>query len=335
MHFLKIPFKPQFLGTKKSTKALKTLSRMCCVFCFCFCIQPLWAWNHIWTVDTTWGQEVEVQLDPYYSALGFVSSLSTQAVPRMTLAPEQGMYLQLLQGMWQPDQILAEFSVNPLPVIGVGLRSHSPDFYAASEVGGTHLVRSLTTGFPEPWAQSLFLGKVLHFQDSAQNPVGRGYAGFLFSWGLDHLAYNRWVDAPWIEGEIKLKGTWIHGSEEAGYSYAIGAKEHFHGQITDLLRFAIRRSHVDRQYKGWSWTKNADLEWRIDLDRDKALEFWDHWFTTGVRYSFLWGKKWPQKHGVLSLGLGLAWEVRSGYGPHLAEESAEGWGLILRPNWVF
>lgn len=303
---------------------------------FLLVAQP-WAWNSYVTVDSSRGIEAEFQLDPYYSAADLVFSLDRGPVTRLHLEGEQTVYPYLLKHFFDFRTALVEGSVYPFPVAGVAIRSNYKGFYQDAQLSdGVNLVRSLTSGFPEPWAQSVFLGSIVHLTDARDSVVGRGYAGLLASWGLTHIAWNQYVGSPWIELEAKLKGSYIKGPEEASWSFAVGAKEHWDDRIVDLLRLSIKRSRTDRDAGlGFSLVRNTYLELRGDLDRSQVLAPWRHWRSMLVHGSGVVGKKWPVSLGVWVLDLGLNWQSSAGYRGDLALQSGSGWSLIVRPNFEF
>lgn len=295
------------------------------------------AWNGYYPIDTVRGIDAEIQLDPYYSAADLVFSLNQSSVEHLRLEGEETIYPYLIKNFFNFRDLLIEGSVYPFPWLGAMIYENKPQWYQNAQMSpGLNLVRTLSMGFPEPWAQSFFLGNVVNIVNSSDSVIGRGYAGVLASWGLTHIAWNRFVSSPWVELESKLKGSYQYGPKELSYSFGVGYKEHWNSDIVDLLRLSLKRSRTDKDVgRSWSIIENSFIEIRGDLDRSQAFDFWNHWKTVITHASGIVGKKWPVKSGVWILDLGLSYDGSSGYKGSLALEDAPGWTVIIRPNFEF
>lgn len=283
--------------------------------------------------------ETEIYLDPYYAAANIAGSITGEPIPKYQLKEEEGIYKILFLNSWKLSYGLAEVSLNPMPILGVTLKSQTPSFYRGAEFSqGFNLVEALTTGFPDPGALSFFLGNIASFTDSTGTQrTGSGYSGFLVNLGNYHIRRNDLIADYWVEALYKLKGSNVVEDLELSWSFSLGYKEHFNRGIIDELKFSIKRERTDKKYAGWSLIKNAEIEYLVILNRDKALRFWDYWDETAIRYFLLYGKKFPIKSGkyVLTIGLGVAREIESGYRGALAEDRDQEWTFLLRPNFSF
>jgi len=103
--------------------------------------------------------EIMWELDPYYSNVSANIPLTSKPIPTITSDNEAVIYQELIKGSLIPRYMLFEASVYPLPVLGTHLKRRSPDLYSRGRIEGTNvnLIDSVTAGFQEPWAVSVFL----------------------------------------------------------------------------------------------------------------------------------------------------------------------------------
>ena len=102
----------------------------------------------------------EYELDAYYSNISWTKGFHNQEVPVVQNLKELDIYKQILKNSLQPDFIMFEASINPMPILGVYLK----DVWYAGEDSrkiDAQLVQAVTTGFEEPYALSVFAGRVL------------------------------------------------------------------------------------------------------------------------------------------------------------------------------
>ncbi|MCB9495869.1 MAG: hypothetical protein H6686_03175 [Fibrobacteria bacterium] len=283
-----------------------------------------------WMPDSSGRTQAELWLDPYYSAVNATRSLVEAPIPRLDTRAEGGVYWWLMRRLPFPRDVLVEASLNPLPVGGWALRKFDPGTWEAARVGEVNLVESVTRGFPEPWALSLFLGNVVNLvsQSDTTRVNGVGYSGLLVSWGAWHLVENRMVRDDWFESEIKLKGDDIQSRRKLTWSYRLGWREHLHPGIHDALYLSISRRRTDFDASGLDPFRNASIEGRIDFDRADLPR------PSPLRMSLLLGKKFPVPSGAwaFSLSAGVLHEARTGYDGDLAHAAPRRWTLLLRPN---
>lgn len=284
-----------------------------------------------WDQDTSRCMQYEVWLDPYYTAANVTRTLSDEPIPRLDTEEEGGVYWWLMRRLPFPRDVLLEASVNPLPVGGWVLRRSAPGAWKDATVGDANLVEAATTGFPEPWAVSVFLGNVVNLVsgDDSARIHGIGYSGFLLSWGAWHLMENRMVRDDWFEGEIKLKGDDVRRSErKLGWSFRLGWREHLNPDVHDALYAAISRKRTDFNVSGLDPFRNSSLETRIDFDRADLPAL------SPLRWGAVAGKTFPARNGkwAFTLAVGATRELRTGYDGDLRQRAPRGWSLVLRPN---
>jgi len=323
------------------------INSSCPFFIFCIAILAIWApgFGKSFTIplDTIQDRELEIDLDPYYSALDLIFSIDSNPIPKFDPNEEMGTYSYLFWNMAKPRFGLLEISFNPLPFSGAMIHDHSSSVYRKADFGDGSVngINALTTGFPEPWAVSYFLGNVVDLMqsDTAAQSYGRGFGGALLSLGNYHIVSNHFVEDYWAEGELKLKGTISNPSRHMSWSFRVGGKVHSHPEIYNTLYFSIKRDRVDlKEPSGWTLKtliiRNSEVEARADIRIPRDVQLWNYF----TRFSLLAGKKWPSASGnwAFSLGIGAQLDLKSGYRGELdATVPKQLWSLMLRPNVIF
>ena len=299
-----------------------------------FILTESYSYEKTFQLDDAGRHEFSFDLDQYYTNVAYVFSLTDKAIPKETYANEQQLYAYLLRNIYIPRYAVLEASIYPLPIAGVYIKEHT-DWHEKGQVtDNINVVKSITAGFPEPWALSLFLGNVVDFvkDDNSFDSVGKGYSGLLFSYGNRHIVDNIMVDDNWFETEIKLKGSEVRKKRDISWSYAIGYKKHNNPDIKDALYISIKRNRIDYILEGGNpilniFTKNSEQEARIDFDPEMLNK------GRITRYLFLFGKKLVVSEKLaFSLSIGALKTNASGYDGKLAQQVDEHWSLVLRPN---
>lgn len=281
---------------------------------------------------------VEVELDPYYSAVGVYNSLTGKPIPHLEVDSELEIYKELVSKFYQPRTLILEASLNPLPYAGTLIRKHQRDFYGDMQLTSNfNAVQAVTAGFEEPWALSLFLGNVVSFDTINKSFQGKrnGYSGLLLSYGNYHIKDNTLIRDNWLELEGKLKGEQILADRSLRWSFRGGAKFHESRYIADSFYVGFRRSRTDFKEKtrGSFWLHNSGIEYVSDFSQ-KKLE--------PIRHYLVVDKKFPMKNSrvAFTLGLGFVWTADKKYSGPLSS-SAHGtrtpnsFQFILRPNLEF
>lgn len=275
---------------------------------------------------------LEFEWDPYYSNVGYYISLTDSPIPEVPEDDEARVYHRLLDSAFTlPRFMLLEVSVNPLPMLGEYIKDDHPNTYENAQIGeDINLVQALTEGFEEPYAMSLFFGSVMRFVKPGEKvkTSNRGYTGYVVSFGDKHIVNNTYVDDNWLELEWKTKGDQDFKNKTLSWSLRVGVKLHDHPDILDVIYFGLRRNHFDAGSDEISWFENADIDYKIELNKD------DYGL---VQQSLFINKKWPAPFGTaksaFEFGVGFILE-NSKYRGTLEEES-EDFRLILRPNFKF
>ena len=280
----------------------------------------------------------EVELDPYYSAVGMYNSLTGKPIPHMEVRSEAEIYRELISKFYQPRTLILEASLNPLPYAGTLIRRHQPDFYKDMQwTSNFNAVRAVTAGFEEPWALSLFLGNVVSFDTIRKSFQGKrnGYSGILFDLGTHHIKDNVLIRDNWMDMEGKLKGEQILRDRSLRWSFRAGAKFHENRYIADSFYLGFRRSRTDFAEKASDsfWLHNSGFEYVSDFSQRKFEP---------LRHYLVVDKKFPFRNSraAFTLGLGFVWTANKKYSGPLSNSAAgtaapNSFQFILRPNLEF
>jgi len=282
---------------------------------------------------SAWAEEpysFEYELDPYYSNISAYFSLTNTPIPNVGERAEITIYKDMLLRSYLPRYILFEASINPLPILGVVVKSNLRDFYDWSEVSGSfNLVQSVTLGFEEPYAFSVFIGDVVNFVKPGEKTKSsnKGYMGYLVSAGNYHIKNNELIKDDWYEFEWKIKGDREFTDNSTHWSFRIGAKVHENPNITDVLYISLRRSRTDFRASPYSIFENSGFEYTYDMSSKGFAP---------VRHYFLVDKKWPLKRVKTAFSVAVGFILNKGrkYTGPLSEEE-DSFQIIVRPNIEF
>ena len=284
------------------------------------------------TAPSWWSTVIVVpDLDAYYSSLGLHIPLTDAPIPDMGTASEGEVYRQLFLNSLHPRFLLLEASVFPMPLVGVGFKKYTPEFYRAAGIGKDfNLIESVTTGFPEPYAATLFVGDIVDFVKPGEKQVGanKGYMGYLFSYSNQHIRRNTLIPDNNYELEWKLKGERNFPGEHLSWSFRIGAKLHDNPEIQNTLYLGIRRNNVSVNAPFLAWLDNSNLQMRLDFSQSEPKL---------LRQEYIIGKSYPLKkwQAALSFDVGIIWESPDLYRGQLRYLDRSGVTLVLRPNIEF
>ncbi len=236
----------------------------------------------------------------YYSDVGLFLNFSGEDAPILENVSELDIYKYLFSLTLKPKLFAVEASVNPMPVAGVLVKKHLEDLYNSLKIGEDfNLVKSVTAGFDEPYALSLFLGNMARFtneQDQEKKEANSGYMGVLLSVGTQHIWDNELVDDNWYELEWKIKGDRNIKDETLSWSFRFGVKLHDNQFISDIAYIGLRRKHIHYQRSFLSWLDNVEYIFEYQF-ANSALK--------PVEISLSIDKKIPLKKAGFSLSLGL------------------------------
>jgi len=293
-------------------------------------VVPAWAKSFTWAPDSAGRTQVELYLDPYYSAVNYTHPLSRDSIREFDSDGERALYWSLLYALPFPHDVLFEMSANPLPLAGVAIRENAPGFYRDASIRDVRIVQAVTEDYPDPWAFSVFFGNVARLVSKADSGKlhGIGYSGILASMGNRHIAGNVMVPDKWLELELKLKGEDIRASRNLSWSFRGGLILHGNDDIVDAFCLSVKRSRTDFHESGLLLLRNSSAEFRVHLAKED-LSLMD--------CQLVIGKKFPMVDGkfALTLDLGVIRQISSGYRGTLAARQSANWKLVLRPNVDF
>ncbi|MDD2364583.1 MAG: hypothetical protein PHN84_00320 [Desulfuromonadaceae bacterium] len=271
------------------------------------------------------------ELDPYYSNISLTIPLTDDPVPEVSGKNEFAIYNQLFQNSLFPRFVLLEAAVFPMPLLGVGTKKYTPEFYDAFSLGDDlNLLEAVTAGFQEPYAFSLFFGNLVDFVKEGEEKIyaNKGYMGYMFSYSNQHIKRNILIPDHNLESEWKLKGDRIFTHDKLSWSFRVGTKLHENRDISDTFYIGFRRSSLDF---------NADV---LSLFYNSSMDFrWDFSMKSGrpLRQEYTIGKKIPiaKWHVGLKLDVGFIWEHPDIYNGTLRDASESNLSAIIRPNIEF
>jgi hypothetical protein len=274
--------------------------------------------------------EWEHELDPYYTNIAYFKTLDDSPVPELGKRSEAQVYRDLFLRSYLPRFILVEASINPLPLLGVYLKSEEgASIYEDMKVTqDLNLVEVGTAGFEEPYAVSLFLGNMVKYD--AANSGGtksKGFMGYLTSYGHLHIRNHQLIDDRWVELEWKIKGDKIQSDLQLSWSFRTGFKNHDNPYVTDEYYVAIKRERLQASGDVYSWVQNGGIEFKYRVDQGTG---------STIGQQLIINKKIPLKYNgwVLSLGFGVIRDTPRKYsGPLLIDKSTT--SFVLRPSLSF
>jgi hypothetical protein len=285
------------------------------------------------TYNEDWLSKVVVvpDFDLYYTSLGLHIPLTKDPIPNLGDASESEVYRHLFFHSLNPRFLLLEASVFPMPLAGVGLKKYAPQFYRHAGSGDDfNLIESITTGFPEPYAVTIFIGDIVDFAKPGEKQLAanKGYMGYLFSYSNEHIRRNTLIPDNNYEFEWKLKGERIFRGEQLSWSFRVGAKLHDNPDIKNAVYLGIRRNNMSCSSPFLSWLDNTDLQMRLDFSQS---EF------TLLRQEYLIGKSYPIKNwqSAFKLDVGLIWESPYLYSNQLRYLDHSGITFVIRPQIEF
>ncbi|MFA7300550.1 MAG: hypothetical protein WC053_08450 [Sideroxydans sp.] len=276
--------------------------------------------------------EFVVEVDPYYSNVGYNIPLTAKPIPTITSDSEVVIYRELIKDSLIPRFMTLEASAYPMPILGTYLKTHQRGLYDSGEIGGSgiNLIESLTAGFQEPWALSAFFGNVAKLRRPGTDGGGDnyGYTGYLLNIGAKHIKNNTMIDDDWYEVEWKIKGKLDYPGRKLSWSLRGGTKVHSNPDVNDIYYLAASRSHTEVNLPFLGWLENASVETRLHfLQRDGKP----------VRAELIAGKKFPMpKFSIVpTLSAGFIWNSPDEYSGLLRDATGNRLTFILRPSFEF
>ncbi|HBA72933.1 MAG: hypothetical protein A2X82_19925 [Geobacteraceae bacterium GWC2_55_20] len=272
------------------------------------------------------------ELDPYYSEVSLHFPLTDDLIPEMSGTNEFEVYKKLLMDSLVPRFMLIEAAVFPMPLVGVALKEYQRDFYRGFNIGSgnLNLLETVTAGFQEPYAVSVFVGDMVSFVRPGEEKISsnKGYMGYMLSYSNQHIKRNTLIPDHNFEVEWKMKGERVFHEDKLSWSFRLGSKIHENQDISNTLYIGFRRSNLDFTADFLSFMNNGSIDFRWDFSaKDGRL----------LRQEYVIGKKFPIKdwHLALRLDVGVIWEDPAKYKGVLRDNDFQSVTAVLRPNIEF
>ena len=307
---------------------------------FLFINKDLFAFVKLFTIplNSEGTHEVSAELDYYYSCLNYTFALTDQPIPKQEIVYERELYFYMLKNFVFPRYVLFEVSAYPLPIAGVIVKREFRDFYDnAKATDEINWVKAVTAGYSEPYAGSILLGNVVNFvMDKSNNTTGRGFSGFMLSYGHHHIVDNIMVVDNWIETGLKIRGADYRKAHDMEWSYAMGAKFHLNPEIRNQFYLAIYRHRIDYSDSKMNpflglLVRNVEQQFRIDFSlRNMNIR-------NPSTISLSVGKHFPIGDGTVTFAfrVGAVKSFRDGYLGDLKQNIDHKWSMLIHPLIYF
>jgi hypothetical protein len=200
------------------------------------------------TSDVFAEHTIEIEWDVYYSNIGYYPSLTDRPIPEIVENDESSTYRRMFDRVFnKPRFMLIELGVCPLPYAAAYLKENHLSTYDKVSIGNFNVLQVLTAGYDEPYALSFFFGSIVRFVQPGEEKKlkSRGYNGWLFNYGDQHIVNNLLVDDDWYDLEWKIKGDKDFENKTLSWGFRVGGKVHDNQEITYVVYFGIRRVHLD------------------------------------------------------------------------------------------
>jgi hypothetical protein len=275
--------------------------------------------------------EFVYEFDPYYTNAGYNIPLTDRPIPTIESGSEAVIYRELIKDSVLPRYMTVEASLYPMPIMGTWLKTHHRGFYDSAAIGKNfNIIESLTAGFQEPWAVSVFFGNVAKLKRPGEQRIGNnyGYTGYLLSAGEKHIKNNMLVEDHWFELEWKIKGQLDYTDKKLSWSFRGGAKFHNNVEVNDVYYVALSRSNTELHSPGLDWLDNTTAEFRVHFLQESGKL---------VRAELIAGKKLPlpDKGYTPTLSAGFIWTSPYEYAGSLRSITDDTLTFVIRPSIEF
>lgn len=270
------------------------------------------------------------ELTPYYTSLGLYLTLADPIAERDG-QDELAIYQELFMNSLSPQLLLLEASAYPMPIAGTWVRRHDRKFYDDAEIDRLNVnwIESLTAGFQEPAALSVFVGSAMNFVRPGEKRLGtnKGMMGYLLSVGDRHIRENVMVPDDWYELEWKLKGDRQFSDDHLSWSFRIGTKQNSNPEIADTVYLGLKRANLDFRAPLLSFLTNSQIAVLVAATTDGLAL---------ARTELIGEKRYPMRwcNCAVAMQLGAIVEKNRQYLGSLYEEK-DHVILVLRPNLEF
>ena len=299
----------------------------------------LHAFGVVVPIDSRRQFQCEFTVTPYVASAEVVGPLDEKRIPYVKAnRREDHYYWRVLRHVLMPRFWILGLDVKPVALAGVLTKEFAPEVYETAEIRpGMNLVQSVSEGWPDPGALTLFLGDAIKVIDDDDEIAGRERAGLALAIGAGHIVNNLIYPDVWFEPSLRLTGEFISRSRDMEWNFVVGMRFHASRNVRNVLFCEILRNRIDRHYYGWHPLRNTSLEYRLDLSPARLLETGEVYGDGAVNNTLLVGKRWPVRRGrnTLGLKLGAGYQWSNGYSGRMKRASEPGWTFLMRPMFSF
>ena len=233
----------------------------------------------------------------------------------MESGQERKIYTELARRLFLPKYFLIQATLYPLAAwTSHWETSHYELFRRFKIYKGINGLRSIGSGFEEPYVLSMFLGNIVRLayfekkdKKSLTKNAGSSLAGFLFSGGNHYIYDNIYLIGRWYQAELMLIGDSQSPQQRRFWNFRIGTKIYKTNFLSNAFTLSLERNSTDFYATGFSVLKNSIFKYQAKFPFPSAEE------KTPASFQMVnFAKKIPVKilgrKAFLVLGTGVKWE---------------------------
>ncbi|MBL7093904.1 hypothetical protein ISS22_08015 [candidate division KSB1 bacterium] len=230
---------------------------------------------------------------------------------------EAYIYSDLIRRLYAPRFVLFQTTFYQFSALSSYLeKDHPKIFNRFNTYFDINIIRSIGSGFEEPYSFSLFMGNiVLLGYDSKNNndskpmkQAGSALAGFLMSSGNHQICDNIYLDDRWYQYEFMLVGDLREKNfRRISWNFRFGFKHHSNKLFRNVFLFSVERNHSTWEKTGFSFIKNSVFKYKSYVPAsfsDNPPVFVYHHFSFGKKIPI----KFLKRKIFLVLAGGIRWE---------------------------
>ena len=230
---------------------------------------------------------------------------------------ETYIYSKLIRQLYLPKFALFQTTLYQLSTLSTYLETDYPQiFNRFNTYFDLNLIRSISSGYEEPYSFSLFLGNIVllgfashkNGEQKLLKQSGSALAGFLISTGNHQICDNIYLTDRWYQYEFMLVGDLKEKNiRRILWNFRVGLKHHQNKIFRNVFLFSVKRSHSTWEKTGFSLIKNSVFRYKSYVPTsfsDNPPLFVYHCLSYGKKVLI----KLFNKKMFLVLGGGIRWE---------------------------
>ena len=290
----------------------------------------------------------QLTFDTYEPYCSFFMNLKRNNQPSIIQAGgETYIYSKLIRKLYLPKFILFQTTFYQLSALSTYLETDHPQlFNRFNTYFDLNLMRSIGSGYEEPYSFSLFFGNIVllgyvsttNGQKDRLRQAGSALAGFLISTGNHQISDNIYLNDRWVQYELMLVGDLKEKNQrKISWNFRIGFKLHRNKLFRNVFLFAMKRSHSTWEKTGFSFLKNSIFKYTSYIPisfSDNPPLFVQHCISYGKKISV----KLLSRKMFLVLAGGIRWEWIYQYNHKLKRFNSKPSGnfiWLIQPNIEF